>query len=199
MVAEYEKTKMTLTCDASAKPVGLVPVKHVVARLAAATIDSEASGEVQVLLEDKRQVFRAQHITINTPVIAMFPSYIELTKQESSFVSRRVLFARDGWGCQYCDFQARPRQGMKELTLDHVKPARMFPSRGDATTWENVTTACKDCNRKKGGLLPRDCQMMPRRTPKKPNFVQVRFAGRLSGEQRDYVRDYFGDKVGDFL
>lgn len=193
-----EKTNMTLTCDASAKPIGLVPIKHVVARLAAATIDSEES-EVQVLLEDKTRLYRSKHLEIKAPLIAMFPSYIELTKNEATFVSRRVLFARDGWSCQYCGFEAHPRHGMKELTLDHVKPARLFNSRGEATTWENVTTACRECNTKKGGKLPRDCKMMPKRTPVQPNFVQIRFAGRLTGEQRSYVVDYFGSKVAECL
>ena len=36
-----------------------------------------------------------------------------------------------------------------QLTLDHVVPI----SRGGETTWENVVTACKKCNNKKGNQM----------------------------------------------
>lgn len=190
---------MTLICDASAKPIGLVPVKHVVSRLAAATLEDNRDGEAQILLEDNKRLYRSKYLEIPTPLIVMFPSYVELTKQETNFVSRRVLFARDGWTCQYCGFEAHPKSALKELTLDHVKPARLFSSRGEATTWENITTACRECNTKKGGKLPRDCGMMPKKTPVQPNYVQIRFAGRLSEEQRNYVVDYFGEKATEYI
>ena len=75
-------------------------------------------------------------------------------------------------------------------TLDHVKPAHLFPSRAAATTWDNVTTACFPCNNRKGGRLPMQAGMWPRTTPKAPDFVQVSFAGRLTEAQRNYIRDY---------
>lgn len=206
----YQKTNMTLTCDASAKPIGLVPIKHVVSRLASATLGNIESplnnpnsndsgiylpGEAQVLLEDKQRLFRSKHLEIAAPLIVLFPSYIELTQNEANFVSRRVLFARDAYTCQYCGWKATPNHATKELTVDHVKPVRLYSKRSEATTWENVTTACRSCNTKKGGYLPRECGMMPARTPTKPNYVQIRFAGRLSAEQRNYVVDYFGEKA----
>jgi len=198
---EYQRTNMTLACDASSKPVGLLPLKHVVGRLAAATIDGsdDHAANVQILLQDEKRTFRSKYLEIAAPLIVMFPSYIELSHNESAYVSRRVLFARDEWTCQYCGFIAPPRSAIKELTLDHVKPARLFSSRGEATTWENVTTACRSCNIKKGGQLPREARMMPKRTPRQPNYVQIRFAGRLSAEQRNYVIQYYGEKVAKHL
>ena len=38
--------------------------------------------------------------------------------------------------------------------------------------------------------------MMPRSVPVEPHYVQLRFAGRLNKVQRDYVRDYFGERIG---
>ena len=55
-------------------------------------------------------------------------------------ISRRALFARDGWRCVYCG----TTNG--RLTLDHVVPR----SRGGESIWENVVTACAPCNHKKG-------------------------------------------------
>ena len=56
-------------------------------------------------------------------------------------LTRREVFARDRHTCQYCGRQAH------DLTLDHVVPRH----RGGGHTWENLVTACKSCNHRKGG------------------------------------------------
>lgn len=192
---------MTLTLDRAAKPTGLMPVKAAVARIAEQIVNGvgDESGSVQVLAADEHRRFRSQHLDLPAPLIVMFADYIELEPYETERVSRRVLFARDDYTCQYCGYEAHPGRAARELTMDHVKPARLFANRAEATTWENVTTSCAPCNRRKGGRLPRDCGMMPRCVPKRPHYVQLRFAGRLNAVQRDYVRDYFGDKIGGAL
>ena len=189
---------MTLTVDAAAKPISLVPVRDAVAHIAAQMISGQR-GEVQVLAADETRRFRSQELDLPAPVIVMFPGYVELDANETRYVSRRVVFARDNYKCQYCKFSADPGHARHELTLDHVKPAHMFASRGDATTWENVTTACRECNTKKAGHLPREVGMMPRHVPTKPHYVQLRFAGRLNEAQRNYITDYFGEKIGGLL
>lgn len=133
------------------------------------------------------------------PLIVRWPSYVELEPHQRSAVSRRVLFARDRYTCQYCGFVASAGQALKLLTVDHVKPAHLFPSRAAATTWDNVTTACFACNQQKGGRLPWECGMLPASTPKEPHFVQLRFAGRLHPAQRDYIRAYFGIEEDDLV
>lgn len=192
---------MTLTCDAAAKPVGLVPVREAVARVASALQDGlrGEAGAVQILLEDPERRFRSQHLDLAAPLVILEPSYIELKPRETERVSRRVLFARDGYRCQYCGYEATPGRAARELTVDHVKPAHLFPSRAAATSWENTTTACFACNQRKGGLLPVQAKMYPATTPKRPHFVQLRFAGRLNEAQRRYVIDYYGEEIGGSL
>jgi hypothetical protein len=187
---------MTLTCDAAAKPVSLVPVREAVARVAASMLGDE-SGSVQVLAADERRRFRSQHLDLPAPLVVMWPDYVELEPFETERVSRRVLFARDGYACQYCSFVAHPGRALRDLTMDHVKPAHMFAGgRQEATTWDNVVAACPSCNHRKGGRLPIEAQMMPRCVPSRPHYVQLRFAGRLNEIQRSYVSDYFGEKIG---
>ena len=60
-------------------------------------------------------------------------------------LSRREVFARDRHTCQYCGRQTH------DLTLDHVVPRH----RGGSHTWENLVTACKPCNHRKGGKTAR--------------------------------------------
>jgi 5-methylcytosine-specific restriction endonuclease McrA len=186
-----------LTVDANAKPIGLVRVEVAVSRIARGM--SEGRQNVKPLVVDETRRWRSRNLDLPTPVVVRWPGYVELPDTDRAHVSRRVLFARDGYECQYCGFKATPGKALQQLTLDHVKPAHLFATRAAATTWDNVTTACFACNNRKAGLLPMEAGMWPRTTPKTPDFVQVRFAGRLTEAQRNYVRDYlketsdFGD------
>ncbi len=73
-------------------------------------------------------------------------------------LSRREVFWRDRFTCQYCGRQSR------ELTLDHVRPR---VSQG-AHTWENVVTACVPCNHRKAGRTPSEAGMKLLREPVAP-------------------------------
>src|SRR4030067_3759248 len=73
-------------------------------------------------------------------------------------MTRYEIFNRDKYACQYCGEQSR------HLTLDHVIPRY----RGGQHTWENVVSACVDCNRKKAGKTPKEANMKPIRTPAPP-------------------------------
>ena len=71
-------------------------------------------------------------------------------------ISRRALFARDGWRCVYCGTSGG------RLTLDHVIPR----SRGGDSVWENVVTSCSPCNLRKGDRLPHEVQMVLAQEPR---------------------------------
>lgn len=73
-------------------------------------------------------------------------------------LSRREVFARDGYLCQYCGRES------KELTLDHVLPR----FRGGPHSWENVVTACIPCNHRKAGRTPKEAGMKMRQEPRIP-------------------------------
>lgn len=64
-------------------------------------------------------------------------------------LTRKEIFARDGWQCVYCGRQTR------DLTLDHVMPRH----RGGPHTWENLVSACRICNHKKAGRTPQEARM----------------------------------------
>lgn len=180
--------------DSTAKPIGLTSVQEAVSRIARATIESNDRG-VQPLLVDPEVRFRSNYLDLPLPLVLMTESYIEIPKVDLARVNRRVVFARDRYECQYCDYVALSGRSRQQLTIDHVKPARLFQDKNKATTYENVTTACFRCNQKKADRLPMECGMMPRRTPVVPHYAQLRFAGRLDPRQRDYVADYFGWRV----
>lgn len=188
---------MTVACDASARPVGLIPVTTAVSRLACALAGGD--NHTVALVSDEQVRFRTadRRLDIPKPLVVMTTGYVELEPRDVKRVSRRVLFARDRFQCQYCGMIAPANRAMKLLTVDHVKPARLFETREAATTWDNCVAACSACNARKGGQLPRDCKMWPRRTPTTPSFVQLRFSGRLTAAQRDYVATYFSQDPED--
>jgi hypothetical protein len=198
---------MTLTADAAHMPFGLIPMRDAVSALVEQI--QKGTDRVQALVSDESRRFRNEDRSFDIPAPLVIVNYDHtepwerVTAAEAGRPTSRVLFARDGWQCQYCGMAATPGSAHKQLTVDHVKPAHLFPNRRAATTWDNITTACHPCNRRKGGLLPRDARnadgrvMLPAKTPAVPHFVQVRFAGRLVAAQRDYVQDYFGLKGRD--
>jgi len=80
-------------------------------------------------------------------------------------ITRRAVFARDGWTCQYCGARTT-------LTVDHVSPR----SKGGPSTWENIVASCAPCNRRKGDSLPDNVGMHPKHKPAAPSphvFIHV--------------------------
>lgn len=74
-------------------------------------------------------------------------------------LSRREVFLRDHHACQYCGIRTR------DLTLDHVIPRH----RGGRHTWDNLVSACRACNHRKGGRTPEEARMSLRRSPREPH------------------------------
>lgn len=73
-------------------------------------------------------------------------------------LTRREVFLRDQFACQYCGLKTR------DLTLDHVIPRH----RGGKHSWENLVSACRGCNHRKGGKSLTDAHLRLRRLPFEP-------------------------------
>lgn len=73
-------------------------------------------------------------------------------------LSRREVFLRDGHACQYCGAKT------KELTIDHVVPRH----RGGRHAWDNLVSACRPCNHRKGGKTLEEAKMALTRLPSQP-------------------------------
>lgn len=73
-------------------------------------------------------------------------------------LTRREIFIRDDYTCQYCGLRSN------DLTLDHIIPR----SRGGPHTWDNLVSACRTCNHRKGGKSLQESRMKLRRPPFEP-------------------------------
>jgi 5-methylcytosine-specific restriction endonuclease McrA len=85
-------------------------------------------------------------------------NYVRVPRTVKRKISRRALFARDGWRCVYCGSAGR-------LTLDHVIPR----SRGGDSVWENVVTSCAPCNLRKADRLVEEMGLTMRVLPTPPS------------------------------
>lgn len=107
------------------------------------------------------EVIRSRHLALVPPEVVLLTSY-EGRGERSVVFSRKNLFKRDRYTCQYCGAQPGP----ESLTVDHVRPR----SRGGASTWENCVLACLECNRRKGDRTPEQAGLALRKTPRKPSW-----------------------------
>lgn len=160
-----------LVLNASYEPLQLISVRRAVVLLL---------QEKAELIEAATQQLRARAIVFDVPLVIRLVRYIRIPRRLKLPCSRRGVFARDRETCQYCGIQP----GRTQLTMDHVVPR----SQGGATTWDNVVTACRDCNHRKGGRTPEQANMQLMITPRQPQYVAFALLGEL--ERHDVWRKY---------
>jgi 5-methylcytosine-specific restriction endonuclease McrA len=114
-------------------------------------------GKAEVV-EQLDRPLRSACDTYRWPHVIRLVHYVRVPRLVQRKISRRALFARDGWRCVYCGTSGG------RLTLDHVIPR----SRGGDSTWENVVTSCSPCNLRKGDRLPHEVEMVPSKSPRQP-------------------------------
>jgi 5-methylcytosine-specific restriction endonuclease McrA len=151
-------TGRVLVLNASCEPINVCTVRRATVLLL---------KERAEILEHGRWSLHAESVTIPRPVVIRLVTYVNIPRDaHSRKITRRAIFARDRWTCQYC---GRERG---KLTIDHVIPR----CKGGSSSWDNIVTSCAPCNRRKGDRLPRQAAMHPRRRPKVPNptiFIHV--------------------------
>jgi 5-methylcytosine-specific restriction endonuclease McrA len=85
-------------------------------------------------------------------------------------LSRREVFRRDNFTCQYCGKRTL------DLTIDHILPRHM----NGPHSWLNVVTACASCNHRKGGRTLDEANMhLLRPVHEPPASVQYIFGHHL--------------------
>lgn len=162
----------TLVLDAGFRPM------HAVRWQRAMVLDLLDRVDV---LEYYNRVVRTAADAFPLPAVIRHRGYVRKGPRRVA-LTRRNLLARDGMQCQYCGRVCPPR----ELTIDHVHPR----SRGGGGTWENLTTACATCNRKKGNRTPTEANMPLLSKPRVPSALSIGRQGLFRGQPpREWI-DY---------
>ena len=113
-------------------------------------------GKAEVLEEHASSIASARQVFPSPSVIRMV--YQIRRPHPRVKLTRREVFIRDNYTCQYCG-----RFG-SDLTIDHIVPR----SKGGQHTWDNLVSACKTCNHRKGGKALNEARMTLRKPPVEP-------------------------------
>src|SRR6202795_3540087 len=146
-----------LVLNATYEPINVCTVRRAVVLLL---------KEKAELLERGRWALHSENSTLARPVVIRLMSYVNVPRDaHRRKITRRAVFARDDWTCQYCGARSN-------LTVDHVIPR----SKGGPSSWENIVASCAPCNRRKGDRTPAQANMHPHRAPRTPHaeiFIRV--------------------------
>ncbi len=139
-------------------------------------------GTVTVLSEYEREIHSPSK-TMKLPSVIALKDFVQPQKKPA--FTRFNVFLRDLWTCQYCGDKFRTT----DLTFDHVVPR----CRGGQTTWDNIVTACRQCNSVKGWQSPDQCGMRLKSRPTTPTIYELQDHGRafpptfLHASWQDYL------------
>jgi 5-methylcytosine-specific restriction endonuclease McrA len=140
-------------------------------------------GKVEVI-RSYETFLRSPSRALPTPAVVRLVQFVRRRRVRVAMTRRNVFF-RDGYTCQYCLRQLPVR----ELTCDHVVPR----AQGGGSSWENLVAACGPCNRRKGGRTPEEARMRLRRRPMRPESLPVEYTLNLgSMPPPEPWRDFLG-------
>jgi 5-methylcytosine-specific restriction endonuclease McrA len=137
-------------------------------------------GEKAEVIEFNHQVIHTVSQAFAAPSVIRLRHHVRRPRPRVK-LSRREVFARDRHTCQYCGRQTH------DLTLDHVMPRH----RGGGHSWDNLVTACKSCNHRKGGKTLDEARLRLVRSPFEPRSdLYSLFTPYLADERNEAWRSY---------
>jgi 5-methylcytosine-specific restriction endonuclease McrA len=131
--------------------------------------------EKAVVLHANGVLYRSEYLEVQAPSVIRLRYLVHVPYRATAALTRRAVFARDGWVCQYC--------GSPAENMDHVLPR----SRGGQHVWDNVVAACRRCNSRKENRLPHDAGLTLARKPYAPRDGFRLSLGRVEPEWEEYL------------
>ena len=137
-------------------------------------------GKADVLHSDEEAGALTVDGTFVVPSVVRLRGHVKRPLPELK-LSRRTIFARDNYTCQYCGGTT------KDLTIDHVVPKR----HGGQATWDNLVCCCRKCNMRKSDKLAHQVGMKLTRPPRRPRYVPyISLTKYLIGRKNEIWRNY---------
>jgi 5-methylcytosine-specific restriction endonuclease McrA len=163
--AEFELGR-SLVLNATSQALAVVPARRAVVLVLKDKADIVHSNGV---------VFHAERIELPAPSVVRLRYFVKVPYRAQAALTRRAVFARDGWTCQYC--------GSAAENVDHVIPK----SRGGQHSWDNVVAACRRCNSRKENRSPHEVGLKLLHEPFVPKDGLRLSLGRLEPEWEAYL------------
>ena len=158
-----------LVLNASYEPLCVVPARRAVVLVLA---------EKAEMVHHSGRELHSERMAVAVPSVIRLRYYVRVPFPRQAALSRRAVFHRDGFRCQYCGGGAE--------SIDHVVPR----SRGGAHVWDNVVAACRRCNATKGDRLLAETSMALRRHPVAPR--ELSWVLVAVSEVPDHWHQYLG-------
>lgn len=146
--------RRALVLNASYEPLSIVSSRRAVCLV----IDDKA----ELVEADDGEYLHSASLAVPVPAVVRLRYMVKTPRRSVATVSRRAVFARDEYRCQYC--------GARADSIDHVMPR----SRGGRHDWENLAAACRPCNTRKRDRTPDEAGMRllrPCRAPRASAWV----------------------------
>ncbi|HEU5002842.1 MAG TPA: HNH endonuclease [Actinomycetota bacterium] len=137
----------SLVLNATDEPLCIVPSRRAVVLV----LKSKAE-----IIEANASAFHSEKAAIPVPSVVRLTYFVKVPYRARATLSRRAVFIRDGYECQYC--------GAAAENVDHVQPR----SKGGPHTWENVVASCRRCNSRKENRTAAEVGLKLRRIPRAP-------------------------------
>lgn len=137
-----------LVLNATYEPLCVVPIRRAVVLV--------LKQKAEIVHEDGG-VLHSERAEVPIPSVIRLKYVVRVPYRARVSLSRRAVFVRDSFACQYCGHPAE--------NVDHIVPR----SRGGTHTWGNVVAACRRCNTHKEDRLPHEAGLKLRRRPTVPH------------------------------
>ena len=144
-----------LVLDATFRPLDIINWHRAV------VLDVFKSAEVLVYYDCCVKTVRQDY---PVPAVIRTEFLMKGTAKRNIPLTRRNVLKRDRNTCVYCGSR-------QDLTLDHIIPL----SKGGENSWENVVTACRRCNGRKGNRTLEQMGWKLKTAPKRPPAFDLRF------------------------
>ena len=148
------------------QPLAVVPARRAVVLVLKEKADLVASNGI---------VFRSARLQVPAPAVVKLRYVVHVPFRAGTALTRRAVFARDDWTCQYC--------GSPAENVDHVVPR----SRGGGHTWDNVVGGVPPVQRPQGEPARPGGRDAPAEAPFVPRDGFRLSLGRLEPEWEPYL------------
>jgi len=165
-------TTAVLLLNADFSPIKVIPWEKAIWLI--------ISEKAMLVADYAGRLIRSQSMEMEFPAVVALKKYVR--NDQKVRMNRANILGRDGYTCQYCGIRPKTPTGrplLSELTLDHVVPRAKshdgrvtLPWNGKnvpVTHWENLATACADCNGIKAARTPDEAGMKLMRYPTRPS------------------------------
>ena len=144
-------SKKVLLLNSSYEPMTIVNGKKAILMILSKKVDS---------IEKTEYFINSCRLRFILPSVIKLKSYIYI-KTKRIPLTRKNIIQRDNYICQYCGKYS------KDITIDHIIPK----VKKGKDSWENLVSACINCNLKKGNKLISQINMKLLRKPCKPSYI----------------------------